>query len=173
MAMTAKARLQIASITAACDFSACELIADIGGGLGHLLQATLDAAPRAAGVLFDLPPVIEHAAAAASGRLSLQPGDFFTDPLPAAGTYLIMDVIHDWDDDQTVTLLSSAPAASTSSCWTRPDPAGTGHPDHGRRVDPRSGPRLTWPAVLGAGHPCQPRRRPADTPSIAPRHQAR
>jgi O-methyltransferase len=121
MAMTAKARLQIASITAACDFSACELIADIGGGLGHLLQATLDAAPRAAGVLFDLPPVIEHAAAAASGRLSLQPGDFFTDPLPAAGTYLIMDVIHDWDDDQTVTLLSSAPAASTSSCWTRPD----------------------------------------------------
>jgi hypothetical protein len=112
MAMTSKARLQIASITAAYDFSACELIADIGGGLGHLLQAALDAAPLATGVLFDLPPVIEHAAAAASGRLSLQAGDFFTDPLPAADTYLIMDVIHDWDDDQTVTLLSAVRRAA-------------------------------------------------------------
>lgn len=55
VAMTAKARLQIASIVAAYDFSACGAIADIGGGLGHLLQAVLNAAPQAAGVLFDLP----------------------------------------------------------------------------------------------------------------------
>ena len=106
-AMTAKARLQIASIVTAYDFSACAAIADIGGGLGHLLQAVLDAAPQAAGVLFDLPPVIEAAAAAATGRLRLQAGDFFKDPLPAADTYLIMDVIHDWDDEQTTALLSA------------------------------------------------------------------
>jgi hypothetical protein len=107
VAMSAKARLQIAGIMAAYDFSARGAIADIGGGLGHLLQAVLEAAPQATGVLFDLPPVIEHAAAAASDRLRLQAGDFFTDPLPAADTYLIMDVIHDWDDDQTVALLSA------------------------------------------------------------------
>ena len=59
-----------------------------------------------AGVLFDLPPVIEAAAAAATGRLRLQAGDFFKDPLPAADTYLIMDVIHDWDDEQTTALVS-------------------------------------------------------------------
>jgi hypothetical protein len=74
-AMSSKARLQIASVTAAYDFSASGSVADIGGGLGHLLQAVLDAAPQATGVLFDLPPVIEHAAAAASDRLSLQAGD--------------------------------------------------------------------------------------------------
>lgn len=107
VAMTAKARLQIASILAAYDFSACEMVADIGGGLGHLLQAVLDAAPQAVGVLFDLPPVIANVAAAASERLGLQAGDFFTDPLPDCDTYLIMDVIHDWDDDQATALLSA------------------------------------------------------------------
>jgi hypothetical protein len=111
-AMTSKARLQIASITAAYDFSASGSVADIGGGLGHLLQAVLDAAPQATGVLFDLPPVIENAAAAASDRLTLQAGDFFTGPLPAASTYLIMDVIHDWDDDQAAALLSAVRKAA-------------------------------------------------------------
>jgi O-methyltransferase domain len=111
-AMSSKARLQIASITAAYDFSASGSVADIGGGLGHLLQAVLDVAPQATGVLFDLPPVIENAAAAASDRLSLQAGDFFTGPLPAADTYLIMDVIHDWDDDQAAALLSAVRKAA-------------------------------------------------------------
>lgn len=38
--MASKARLQTASILilAAYDFSACEALADIGGGLGHLLR---------------------------------------------------------------------------------------------------------------------------------------
>jgi len=113
VAMASKANLQIASITAAYDFSDRKTIADIGGGLGHLLRAVLDTAPQAAGVLFDLPPVIEHAAAAAAtGRLSLRAGDFFTDPLPAADTYLIMDVIHDWDDDQAAALLSAVRKAA-------------------------------------------------------------
>jgi hypothetical protein len=111
-AMASKARLQIGGITAAYDFSDRKTIADIGGGLGHLLQAALDAAPRATGVLFDLPPVIEHAASTASDRLSPQPGDFFTDPLPTACTYLLMDVIHDWDDDQATALLSAVRKAA-------------------------------------------------------------
>ena len=80
--------------------------------MGHLLQAVLGAAPEATGVLFELPAVIEHAAVAATDRLSLQAGDFFTDQLPAADTYLIMDVIHDWDDDQAVALLSAVRKAA-------------------------------------------------------------
>jgi len=59
--------------------------------------------------------VIEHAAAAASDRLSLQTGDFFTDPLPAADTYLIMDVIHDWDDERAAGLLSAVRKAALPS----------------------------------------------------------
>ena len=59
--------------------------------------------------------MIEHAAAAASDRLSLQAGDFFTDPLPAADTYLIMDVIHDWDDERAAGLLSAVRKAALPS----------------------------------------------------------
>jgi hypothetical protein len=112
VAMASKANLQIASITAAYDFSARKSIADIGGNVGHLLQAVLDTAPQATGVLFDLPQVIESAAAVASDRLRLQAGDFFADPLPAADTYLIMDVIHDWDDEQTTALLAAVREAA-------------------------------------------------------------
>lgn len=83
-AMTSKARIQIASIMAAYDYSARGTIADIGGGRGHLLQAVLDAAPQTTGILFDLPQVIEGAAAVASDRLKLQAGDFFKDPCPSA-----------------------------------------------------------------------------------------
>ena len=111
-AMASKARQQIAGITAVYDFADGQAIADIGGGLGHLLRAVLDAVPLAAGVLFDLPPVIEHAAAGGADRFRLQPGDFFTDPLPAADTYLIMDVIHDWDDERAAAILSAVRAAA-------------------------------------------------------------
>jgi hypothetical protein len=110
--MSSKARLQIQSIMAAYDFSTRQAVGDIGGGLGHLLQAVLAAAPGADGVLFDLPPVIEHAGAAASARLRLQAGDFFEDPLPACDTYLVMDVIHDWGDDQATALLSAVRKAA-------------------------------------------------------------
>lgn len=73
----------------------------------------LDAAPRATGILFDLPRVIEGAAAVASGRLRLHAGDFFKDPLPACDTYLIMDVIHDWDDDRAAAILSAVHNAAS------------------------------------------------------------
>lgn len=106
-AMTSKARIQIASIMAAYDYSARGTIADIGGGRGHLLQAVLDAAPRTTGILFDLPQVIEGAAAVASDRLKLQAGDFFKDPLPVCDTYMIMDVIHNWDDERAAAILTA------------------------------------------------------------------
>jgi hypothetical protein len=112
-AMTSKARIQIASIVTAYDFSTCGTIADIGGGRGHLLQAVLDAAPRTTGILVDLPRVIERAAAAASDRLTLHAGDFFKAPLPACDTYMIMDVIHDWDDERAAAILSAVRNAAS------------------------------------------------------------
>ena len=111
-AMVSKARIQVASVLAAYDFSHCATIADIGGGRGHLLQAVLDAAQRATGILFDLPPVIERAAQIASERLTLQAGDFFTDPLPVCDTYLLMDVIHDWDLERATAILAAVRKAA-------------------------------------------------------------
>jgi hypothetical protein len=106
-AMVAKAHGAIAAIVAAYDFSSFDLIGDIGGGHGHLLQAVLDRAPSAKGVLFDQPHVIKEIADLASERLTLQAGDFFKDKLPACDAYLIMEVIHDWNDADSVSILKA------------------------------------------------------------------
>jgi hypothetical protein len=105
-AMTGKAHAQIAGILANYDFSHFHTIADIGGGLGHLLQAVLNAAPSATGVLFDQPHVVEQLAASASARFKLHAGDFFKDALPVSDAYLIMQVIHDWNDPDSFKILS-------------------------------------------------------------------
>jgi hypothetical protein len=111
-AMTARAPQQIASVLASYDFTGFNLIADIGGGRGHLLRKVLEAAPRASGVLFDLPHVIETLQSTASDRLKLQPGDFFKDPLPACDAYLLMSVIHDWGDAEATLILKAVRRAA-------------------------------------------------------------
>ncbi len=116
-AMAGKAQGQVAGIVAAYDFSGFKRIADIGGGRGHLLQAALASAPEATGVLFDLPHVIQDAGGLASERLTLEPGDFFKDRLPACDLYMIMEVIHDWGDVESAAILKAirqaAPPKST------------------------------------------------------------
>ncbi|HET6546674.1 MAG TPA: methyltransferase [Rhodanobacteraceae bacterium] len=106
-AMAGKAHSQVAGVINACDFSGFGMIGDIGGGSGHLLRAVLDVAPQAKGVLFDLPNVIAEAADIASDRLRLQAGDFFRDPLPVCDAYLVMEIIHDWPDEQATAILAA------------------------------------------------------------------
>ena len=111
--MTAKAAGDIAAVLAAYDFSRFSTIADIGGGRGHLLRALLEAAPQATGILFDLPAVIDTVDAERE-RFAVHAGDFFVDDLPAAEVFILMEVIHDWDDDQAATILSAVRRAATS-----------------------------------------------------------
>ncbi len=109
-AMVAKSRAVLPAVVAAYDFSACGTIADIGGGRGHLLAAILDRAPTTHGVLFELPHVI--ADAVVGPRLTLAPGSFFDDALPVADTYLLMDLIHDWDDADAARILAAVRRAA-------------------------------------------------------------
>jgi O-methyltransferase domain len=111
-AMGAKAQGAVAGILASYDFSDFGRIGDIGGGSGHLLRAVLDAEPSAEGVLFDLPHVIEEAAGVASERLTLQAGDFFRDDLPTCDAYLLMEIIHDWADEESVAILQAVRRAA-------------------------------------------------------------
>lgn len=113
-AMAGKAQGQVAGVIAAYNFSGFGLVGDIGGGRGHLLRAVLDATPSAKGVLFDLPHVIEEVAGAASERLALQAGDFFRDTLPTCDAYLMMEVIHDWGDEEAVAILKAIRRAARS-----------------------------------------------------------
>ena len=102
-AMVSKSRTVLPAVAAAYGFSAFATIADIGGGRGHLLKLILERTPRAHGVLFERQHVIADTEPAP--RLELIAGDFFTDALPAADLYLLMEVLHDWDDSDATRIL--------------------------------------------------------------------
>jgi hypothetical protein len=113
-AMVSKSRTVLPAVAAAYDFGGFGTIVDVGGGRGHLLELILEAAPQAKGIVFELEHVV--ADAAPTRRLDLVSGDFFTDPLPSADCYLLMDVLHDWNDGDAARILSAvrkaAPAGS-------------------------------------------------------------
>jgi len=111
-AMTNMSAQAIRGITSSYDFSKFEHIVDVGGSHGTLLAAILDSAPKAKGVLFDLPPVIEMASKELAGhplrsRMELCPGNFF-DGVPEGGDlYTLKHIIHDWNDDKALGILES------------------------------------------------------------------
>jgi hypothetical protein len=113
-AMVAKSRAVVPAVADAYDFRRFAMIADIGGGRGHLLRAVLERAPRASGILFDLPQVVAETARREPlpPRIDLVAGDLFVDPLPAADAYLLMDLIHDWPDVDAARILAAVRAAA-------------------------------------------------------------
>ena len=113
-AMAGKSYAQIGPILDSYDFSGVEIIGDIGGGLGHLLNAVLEHAPHARGVLFDLPEVIDQARRAANPRVSYIGGDFFKDRIPSCNVYMLMTVLHDWSDDESTAILKNIKANAPS-----------------------------------------------------------
>ena len=104
-AMVGKSGTVVPAVIESYDFSRLNVIADIGGGRGHLIQAILERAPSASGILFELPHVVADTAHIASSRLQLMSGDFFTDALPEADAYILMEVIHDWPDSEAQSIL--------------------------------------------------------------------
>jgi hypothetical protein len=113
-AMADKSRGVIPAVLDAYDFNSFRVIADIGGGRGHLLRGILEQTPAASGILFDLPHVVREATAHQSARLKFQPGDFFADALPLADAYLLMEVIHDWNDEDSASILTAIRRAAPS-----------------------------------------------------------
>ena len=115
-AMVAKSHAQVASVVQTYDFSKFATVADVGGGRGQLLRAILERCPRTSGVLFDQPHVVEQAGAIESERLTLVAGDFFRDDLPACDAYVLMEVIHDWNDEESRAILATVARAAEEGC---------------------------------------------------------
>jgi O-methyltransferase len=111
-AMVSKSRRVIPAVVEAYDFAGCRIVADIGGGRGHLLDAILAQATGATGVLFDLPQVVADAGLRDTGRRRVVSGDFFKDPLPSADAYLLMDLLHDWADADAARILAAVRRAA-------------------------------------------------------------
>ena len=114
--MASKAQRDIPAVLQAYDFSRFKRIADIGGGRGHLLLSILKKAPAATGVLFDQPHVIAEVPQTET-RLERHGGDFFHDCMPSADAYLLMDILHDWNEADAARILTAirraAPANAT------------------------------------------------------------
>jgi hypothetical protein len=98
------------TVAGAYDFSRFKTIVDVGGATGNMLAAILfkHAGPR--GVLFDRPHVVKDAppflrARGVEERVTIVAGDFF-ETVPSGGdAYLLSHVIHDWNEDQCLTIL--------------------------------------------------------------------
>jgi predicted O-methyltransferase YrrM len=99
------------TVAAAYDFSASPTLVDVGGGHGQMLASILQAHPTLHAVLFDLPHVVKGApslleAAGVADRCEVIGGDAFTAVPADSETYLLSRVIHDWDDERAIALLT-------------------------------------------------------------------
>ncbi|MFI6290462.1 methyltransferase [Nonomuraea sp. NPDC050790] len=96
------------------DFSAARMVVDLAGGTGALLAEVLRAAPRARGVLFDVPEVIAEAGPHLEGlldRCDLVAGDLFAAVPEGGDVYMLSRVLHDWDDEQCAAILANCAKA--------------------------------------------------------------
>jgi ubiquinone/menaquinone biosynthesis C-methylase UbiE len=111
-AMTSFSRGISKAVVETYDFSDAQTIADIGGGHGLVLATVLKSNPQAQGILFDQPQVVAGAdavlaAEGASNRVAKIGGDFFAEIPVEADLYLMKFIIHDWNDEQSETILNN------------------------------------------------------------------
>jgi DNA-binding HxlR family transcriptional regulator len=105
------------ALAGAIDFGVMGTVVDVGGGEGSFITAILRAHPGTRGVLADLPIALPEARQklAASGladRCEVVACDFFIDSLPrGGGGYLLAHIIHNFTDEQAVTILRAVRAA--------------------------------------------------------------
>lgn len=109
-AMTGVHGRETEAMLEAYDFSGIKTLADLGGGNGSVLLAILKKYPAMQGVLHDLPGVVERArtnleASGLEGRCQVVAGSFFETVPPGADAYFMRHIIHDWDDEKSLTIL--------------------------------------------------------------------
>ena len=116
--MTSVSSAEIPAVTAAYKFSGFRTLVDVAGGHGSMLAAILKANPKLKGVLFDLPAVIARAgedqhvtAKGIAKRCTLAGGDVFESVPKGGDAYIMKHIIHDWDDEQSVKILTNCRVA--------------------------------------------------------------
>lgn len=96
----------------AYSFEGVSTLADIGGGNGAVLIATLQRYTSMKGILFDQGHVLERTArivrdAGLSDRCALNAGDFFETIPGGADVYTMRHILHDWSDELCVRILKN------------------------------------------------------------------
>lgn len=115
-AMTSGSDAEKAAVTQTYDFSNIRKLVDIGGGQGSFISSILKANPTLQGVLFDLPSVVEGApnvisAEGVAERCEIVGGSFYESVPSGADAYILKHVLHDWDDETSLTILKNCHSA--------------------------------------------------------------
>src|ERR1700733_8085929 len=101
-----------AAVATSYDFSALEVIVDVGGATGSMLAHILSRYPQCCGVLLDCPHVVAGAPAllrakGVDSRVRIERGDFFKSVPGGGDAYILSHIIHDWSEEQCLTILSN------------------------------------------------------------------
>lgn len=93
------------------DFKPYKHLVDIGGGNGALMFAVLEATPDSRGTIFDQPYVVERTNEVIPeelrDRCDTAAGSFFDTVPQEADLYMTKWVIHDWNDEESVKILTN------------------------------------------------------------------
>lgn len=98
------------AVAAAYGFSAFKTVVDVGGATGNMLAAVLSSHAGPRGILFDRPHVVTDAPAlltarGVSDRVTIESGNFFQSVPAGADAYILSHIIHDWREEQCLTIL--------------------------------------------------------------------
>jgi SAM-dependent methyltransferase len=111
--MSSISRTENPAVAAAFDFRKVGTLVDVGGSQGHLLATILEKNKKLRGILFDTEQVVAQArtapfltAKAVAPRVQFEVGDFFQGVPAGADAYLMKYILHDWDDDECVRILT-------------------------------------------------------------------
>jgi len=108
-AMAAGGQMHGLLLARALDWSGTGRVCDVGGGDGALLSVLLADHEHLEGVVFELPQVA--ARVRERPRLTAIGGDAFASVPPGFDRYVLVNVLHDWDDAAAERLLRNVAAA--------------------------------------------------------------
>ncbi|KAL5713944.1 hypothetical protein ACHQM5_015973 [Ranunculus cassubicifolius] len=105
-AMACDAKVAVSAVIDSCAelFKRVDSVVDVGGGDGTALRLLVKAFPWIKGINFDLPHVVS--VALESKGVEHVGGDMFQS-VPKANAAFLMWVLHDWGDDECVTILKN------------------------------------------------------------------
>ena len=90
-------------------FSGIGTLIDVGGGTGNLLTTVLQRHPAVRGLLYDLPHVAAEARQAIAAKELADRCEvkeaFFEAVLSGGDAYMLSHIIHDWDEQECLTIL--------------------------------------------------------------------
>ncbi|MCJ1675960.1 acetylserotonin O-methyltransferase [Streptomyces sp. APSN-46.1] len=105
-AMTTSSAQSALDVAELLDLTGVSVVADIGGGQGHVLASLLEKYPDVRGTLLDLPGVVERAdprlrhGGSLAARAEIVAGDC-REAIPVEADLYIIKNILEWDDDST------------------------------------------------------------------------